>query len=64
MNSRKSVVSNIDFHRASFVKHLRSKKLVENIEKNDMIIPEWLFQKPVEKKIKKIYKPNPLRQLA
>ena len=29
-----------------------------------MIIPEWLFQEPVENKIKKIYNPKPLRQLA
>ena len=29
-----------------------------------MIIPEWLFQEPVENKIKKIYNPKSLKQLA
>ena len=29
-----------------------------------MIIPEWLFQEPVENKIKKIYNPISLKQLA
>ena len=31
MNSRKCDVCNIDVHRASYVKHLRSKKHLENI---------------------------------
>ena len=46
------------------MKHLRSKKHLENIKQKDMIIPEWLFQEPVENKIKKTYNPKPLRQLA
>ena len=29
-----------------------------------MIIPEWLFQKPIENKFKKIYKPKSLKQIA
>ena len=29
-----------------------------------MIIPEWLFQEPIEKKIKKLYNPKPLKQIA
>ena len=29
-----------------------------------MIIPEWLFQEPVENKVNKLYNPKPLRQLA
>ena len=29
-----------------------------------MIIPEWLFQEPVENKIKEIYNPKSLKQLA
>ena len=64
MNSRKCEVSNVDVHRASYNKHLRSKKHIENMKQNEMIIPEWLFQEPVENKIKKIYNPKPLRQLA
>ena len=40
------------------------KRRMKNIEKNEMIIPEWLFRETVENKIKKIYNPKPLRQLA
>ena len=29
-----------------------------------MIIPEWLFQEPIENKIKKIYNPRSLKQIA
>ena len=29
-----------------------------------MIIPEWLFQEPVENKIKKVYNPKSLSQIA
>ena len=29
-----------------------------------MIIPEWLFQEPVENKIRKKFNPKPLKQLA
>ena len=34
------------------------------MKQNEMIIPEWLFQEPVENKINKIDNPRPLRQLA
>ena len=64
MNSRKCEICNIDIHRYSYVKHLRSKKHLENTKQNEMIIPEWLFQEPVENKIKKVYNPNSLRQIA
>ena len=64
MNSRKCEICNVDVHRPSFIKHLRSKKHTENIRQNEMIIPEWLFQEPVENKIKEFYNPKPLRQLA
>ena len=64
MNSRKCEICNVDVHRASYIKHLRSKKHLENIKQNDMIIPEWLFQEPVENKINKIYNPKSLKQLA
>ena len=66
-NSRLCNVCNVNVHRASFVKHLRSKKHLENIEQNEMIIPEWLFkqeQTPIRKKIQKVYKPKTLKQLA
>ena len=29
-----------------------------------MIIPEWLFQEPIENNNKKIFNPNSLKQLA
>ena len=64
MNSRKCDVCKIDVHRASYIKHLRSKKHIENIKQNEMIIPEWLLQELVENKIRKIYNPKSLKQLA
>ena len=64
MNSRKREICNVDVHRASYVKHLRSKKHIENIKQNEMIIPDWLFKEPIENKIKKIYNPKSLQQLA
>ena len=60
MNSRKCEICNVDVHRASYMKHLRSKKHIENMKQNEMIIPEWLFQEPIEKKIRKIYNTKPL----
>ena len=29
-----------------------------------MVIPEWLFQEPIENQIKKIYIPKSLKQIA
>ena len=43
MNSRKCDVCDIDVHRASYVKNLRSKEHSENEKQNEMIKPEWLF---------------------
>ena len=64
MNSRKCEVCNVDVQTASFMKHLRSKKHIEKTKQNEVIIPEWLFQEPIENKINKIYNPNSLKQLA
>ena len=64
MNSRKCEICIVDVHRASYIKHLRIKKHLVNMKKNEMIIPEWLFQEPVEKKINKIYNPRSLKQIA
>ena len=64
MNSCKCEICNVDVHRASYAKHLRSRTHLENKKQNEMIIPEWLFQEPVENKIKKIYNPKSLKQLA
>ena len=64
MNSRRCEICNVDVHRASYIKHLRSKKHLENNKQNGMIIPDWLFQEPVENKIKKMYNPKSLQQLS
>ena len=64
MNSRRCDICKIDVHRASYMKHLRSKKHLENMKQNEMIIPEWLFREPVENKIETIYNPKSLKQLA
>ena len=43
----------VDVHGASYAKHLRSKKHLENGKQNKMILPEWLFKEPIENEIKK-----------
>ena len=52
MMSRKCEICDVDVHRASYVKHLRSKKHLGKEKQNDMIIPKWLFKEPVENKKK------------
>ena len=64
MNSRRCEICNIDIHRASYINYLRSKKHLENMKQSEMIIPECFFQEPIENKIKKIYNPRSLKQLA
>ena len=39
-NRRICEVCNVNVLRASFAKHLKSKKHLENVEQNEMIIPE------------------------
>ena len=66
-DSRTCEVCNVNVHRASFVKHLRSKNHLEKMIQNEMIIPEWFFQEektPIKKKIQKVYNPKTLKQLA
>ena len=66
-NSRTCEICNVNVNRASFAKHLKSKKHLENIEQYEMIIPEWLFKEersPIKKKIQKVYNPKTLKQLA
>ena len=66
-NSRTCEVCNVFVHRASMQKHLRSKRRLENIKQNEMILPEWLFKEertPIRKKIQKVYNPKSLKQLA
>ena len=64
MSSRRCEVCNVDVHRSSYAKHLKSKKHIENMKQNEMIIPEWLYQEPVENKYNKTYNPKSLKQLA
>ena len=66
-NSRTCEVCNVNVHRASFVKHLRSKKRLEKLNQNEKIIPEWLFKEersPIKRKKQKVYIPKTLKQLA
>ena len=58
---------NVIVHRASYVKHLRSKTHLENIKQNEKIIPEWLFKEehtPIKNKIKKMCNCKLLKQIA
>ena len=64
MNSRKREFCIVDVNRASYVKHMRSKKHLEIIKQNETIIPEWLFLEPVENKNNKKCNPKSLKQLA
>ena len=51
-NSRICDISNIDIHRASFARHLRSKKLLENKKKgNDYTT--LVFKESIENETKK-----------
>ena len=63
MNSRKCEICNVDVHRASFVKHLRSKERLDNKKLNELIIPEWLFKEPHTNKTSNLYNPKSLKQL-
>ena len=66
-NRRTCDICNNDVHRASFVKHLRRKKHIENVEQKETVIPERLFKEertPIKKKIQKVYNPKTLKQLA
>ena len=66
-NSRTCEICNVNVHRASMQKHLRSESYSENIKQNKMFIPEWLYkqeQTHIRKKIQKVYNPKTLKQLA
>ena len=43
-NSRICEVFNVDVHRVSNAKHLKSKNHLENEKQNEMNLPEWLFK--------------------
>ena len=66
-NSPTCEICNVDVHRAPMQKHLRSKKHLGNIKRNEMIIPERLFKEertPIKKQIKKVYNPKTLKQIV
>ena len=63
MNSRKCEICNADVHRSSVQKHLRSKKQLENLKQNEMIIPEKWFKEPIDNEINKINNPKSLTQI-
>ena len=66
-NSRICEICNVDIHRASYAKHLRSKKHLENDKQKEMIIPEWLLKEelaPIKKQLKKVYNPKTIKQIA
>ena len=54
-NSRRCEICNVDVHRASMQKHLRSEKHLKNEKQNERIITDWLHkeeQVPIQKQIK------------
>ena len=66
-NSRTCQICNAIVHRASMQKHLKSKKHLEKLKQNEMIIPEWVFKQEqtlIKKKIQKLYNPKTLKQLT
>ena len=66
-NSRTCENCNVIVRRASMQKRLRSKKHLESIEQNEIIIPEWLFKQEQThnmKKLQKVNYPETLKQLA
>ena len=54
----------IGVHRASYAKHLSSRKHLENEKQIDMIITKWLFQEPLQNRPRKINNPKSLKQIA
>ena len=65
--TRRCEVCKIDVHRASYAKHLKIKKRMENMNQKEVFIPEWFFkeeQEPFKRKIKKVYNPKTIEQIA
>ena len=66
-NSRNCEISIVNVHRSPYAKHLKNTKHLENEKQNGMIIPEYLFeeeQTPTKNKIKNVYNPKTLKQIA
>ena len=56
-NSRRCDICNVHVHKASVAKHFESKKQLKIVKHEEMIIPEWLFQKPILKIPRRTYNP-------
>ena len=66
-NSRICEICDVSVHRASYAKHLRTKKDLKNEKQKGMFLPEWLFkdeQAPIKKQKEKVYNPKTLKQIA
>ena len=63
-NSRRCEICNVDVHRASMQKHLRSKKHFEKEKQNEMIVPEWLFKEEQKPDEKDVFNPKKLKQIT
>ena len=67
-NGRRCHICNNDVHRAPYAKNVGSKKHLENVSQDDIIVPEWLLkeeQEPIMKKFfKKVDNPKTLKQTA
>ena len=66
-NSRTFEICIVNLHRSSYVKHLRSKKHLENEKQNQLTIPKWLIkgeQTPIKKELKKIYNRKTPKHIA
>ena len=51
-NGRRCDICSIDVQRASYAEHLRTKKHLENVRQEEIIITDWLFkeeQTPIKK---------------
>ena len=66
-NCRICDICNVNVHRASYAKQLRSKKHLENKKQSETTIPEWLNkeeQAPIRKTFQKVHNPKTLTQIA
>ena len=66
-NSRTCEICSVNVHRSSYAKHLRSKKHLEKIIQDELIIPELLIeekQAPIKNKVRKNFNPKTIKQMA
>ena len=66
-SSRRCNICTLDVHRASYAKHLRIKKRLENIRQDDTVIKEWFIKEertPIKREIKKVCNSKTSKQIA